>query len=304
MAMFGWLFLVFFGGVGLVAFPLDLIYAYINRPQKIELELFARGRQSCKERAAKLLEFGKTFEAETTGRSQTRKQKNMFQKFKQASLQLEDDWTKLKVAYKGPFNPVKYYCFLGIGCAGVFLSLMWILHIILYVVVKPPVTPFLNTAFVMIEKAFPLVTIGLYCAFAFWFLLSVIAGNIKLGSSCTCFPIHQLVLGKTYVDSFLFNTLLIMSTSIAVISFCTTSFNVYARLTAADMIFNVQIRNLKGIKLMWQGFEYALFGIIFLTALFFYVCRKKTNAQDELAQDLEDMVNGGGKKGGSSCAIL
>lgn len=52
------------------------------------------------------------------------------------------------------------------GVVGVVLSICWLLQILLYIFVYPPVTPFLNTLFIKLDSAFPLfgtVAFGIFC---------------------------------------------------------------------------------------------------------------------------------------------
>ena len=52
------------------------------------------------------------------------------------------------------------------GAVGVVLSICWLLQILLYIFVYPPVTPFLNTLFIKLDSAFPLfgtVAFGIFC---------------------------------------------------------------------------------------------------------------------------------------------
>ena len=52
------------------------------------------------------------------------------------------------------------------GAVGVVLSICWLLQILLYIFVYPPVTPFLNNLFIKLDSAFPLfgtVAFGIFC---------------------------------------------------------------------------------------------------------------------------------------------
>lgn len=52
------------------------------------------------------------------------------------------------------------------GVVGVVLSVCWLLQILLYIFVYPPVTPFLNILFIKLDGAFPLfgtVAFGIFC---------------------------------------------------------------------------------------------------------------------------------------------
>ena len=58
------------------------------------------------------------------------------------------------------------YLKLLFGVVGVGLSICWLLQILLYIFVYPPVTPFLNTLFTDLDNAFPLfgtVAFGIFC---------------------------------------------------------------------------------------------------------------------------------------------
>lgn len=66
------------------------------------------------------------------------------------------------------------------------------------------------------------------------------------------------------MNSFLFNVLLILLTSVSVTQFCAASFRDYATMTDIDLIFTTQIRYLKFFVYFYKYhiFEYALFVII------------------------------------------
>jgi LMBR1 domain-containing protein 1 len=233
MALFGWIFLVLFGGIGLITLPLDLIFAWKDRPVKIELEQYCKLRLAMKERSGRLLEFGKTLEAETSGRAMTIAQRNLFNKFKGEALKTEADWNKVKTAYSGEgISSIIYPIQLGVGCLGAVISLMWILHLILYSCIKNArggriLTGFLNTAFVGGERIFPMITLSLYTIFTFWLLWCVLRGYTKIGLRAVAVPLFPLKKAGTYINSILVNTALVVCTSIAVITFCSFQLDGY-----------------------------------------------------------------------------
>lgn len=63
------------------------------------------------------------------------------------------------------------------------------------------------------------------------------------------------------MNSFLFNIMLIMLTSISVTQFCASAFQDYATMTDIDLIFSTQIRYLKFFVYFYKYhvFEYSLF---------------------------------------------
>ena len=50
------------------------------------------------------------------------------------------------------------------------LSLAWLLHIILYLFVYPPVTPFLNSLFIDLDNVFPLFGTFAFAVFCFYLI--------------------------------------------------------------------------------------------------------------------------------------
>ena len=107
-------------------------------------------------------------------------------------------------------------------------------------------------------------------------LFCVIKGNMKFGLRFFCLPIHPMRIGNTMMNALLFNVLLLLITSVrrtstpnpnphtapltphppppqvSVVQFCTRAFASYARLTAADLLFGVQVENLMGLNYFFQ----------------------------------------------------
>jgi hypothetical protein len=68
--------------------------------------------------------------------------------------------------YAWAVTVIIFYLKLLFGVVGVVLSICWLLQILLYIFVYPPVTPFLNTLFTDLDNAFPLfgtVAFGIFC---------------------------------------------------------------------------------------------------------------------------------------------
>eukprot|EP01015_Nassula_variabilis_P016371 TRINITY_DN2509_c0_g2_i1.p3 TRINITY_DN2509_c0_g2~~TRINITY_DN2509_c0_g2_i1.p3 ORF type:complete len:101 (-),score=6.10 TRINITY_DN2509_c0_g2_i1:100-402(-) len=66
---------------------------------------------------------------------------------------------------------------------------------------------------------------------------------------------------ETWMNSFLFNVMLILLSSVSVTQFVAQAFSQYTRLTTIDLIFGTQIRYMKFFRFFFdnQIFEYALF---------------------------------------------
>lgn len=283
----GWFLFVLFGGIGLAALPLDLIADYSNRPQSINLEEYAKQKMLLNERAQKLLEIGHGLEQESrAGRGKSRANRRMQNKFKQAVYFLEQDWDKVKTAYKERGgNPLKYLLFLFLGGVGLIISVIWLLQLILFVIISPPISGFLNDYFVVLDDFFPLFGVITYAIFSFYLLLCVVKGAIKMGLRVLFIQIHPMKIGQTMMNSFLFNTFLLLLCSVSVVQFCAISFSIYARLTAVDMLFGIQARNLIFLSYFFQNnvFMYVFLGIAVLSFVYLLIFPK------ERRQEVDDM---------------
>lgn len=89
------------------------------------------------------------------------------------------------------------------------------------------------------------------------------------------------------MNSFLFNCVLLLLCSLAVVQFCTAAFSQYSRFTGIDAIFNVGVRNLTGIKYVymyyfWVWIILALLSGAYLIAFPDKKRRKKKNKNADL----------------------
>ena len=64
------------------------------------------------------------------------------------------------------------------GLLGVGLSLCWMLQVVLYLFVYPPVTPFLNVLFIKLDDVFPLFGVIAFALFCFWLLGESMLGDL------------------------------------------------------------------------------------------------------------------------------
>jgi hypothetical protein len=84
------------------------------------------------------------------------------------------------------------YYFKGLcGVLGAVISLCWILHIVLYMFVSPPVTPFLNDLFVELDGVFSLFGTVAFALFCFYLLCCVMKGNMTLGLNLIVFTVRS-----------------------------------------------------------------------------------------------------------------
>jgi len=287
VAFFGWFFFVLFVGIGLTSLPMDLLVDFTTRPQPIDLQEYAKQKMLLNERAQKLMEVANKLGVDAH-RSGDRRTRTTYNKFKQAVFFLERDWDKVKMAYKERGgNPIRF-CFQFLcGIASVVLSVMWFIHILLYVFISPPPTLFLNSLFMKLDDAFPLFGVLAYAAFASYLLFALLKGCMKFGVRFFCVPIHPLRIGATMVNSMLFNVWLLQLCSFSLIQFCWRAFRSYARFTSADIIFGQQVNYLEGLGWFFRKniFIYTL--VFVMTSTMLYLCIWP-NDKRALEEDDED----------------
>jgi LMBR1 domain-containing protein 1 len=89
------------------------------------------------------------------------------------------------------FLVIGYWFKLLFGILGLVGSLLWILQTVLYVMISPPVSGFLNDLFIQLSGgAFgQFVAIILFGAFSLYLLLCTMAGSFKLGVTFLWFSV-------------------------------------------------------------------------------------------------------------------
>lgn len=273
IAFFGWILFMFYGGVGLVALPNDLIVEFMNRPPPITKTQFDAEVLTIAQRAKTLLEEGKGLDREQRRKNNT-SVRNKVNEFRNEVLELEEQLERIIVAYQEQGgSPFATYGKLLFGILGIGISILWLLHILLYNAFA--VHSFLNDMLIALDEAFALLGVIAYALFAFYLQLATIKGCVKIGMRLVFFTVHPMKVGDTLMNSMLFNIGLILLTSVTVVQFCSTSFNLYASNTAIDGLLNLYVRRLKNIGIAIWYFQYFFLGIAFLSIFWVLLCPRK-----------------------------
>jgi len=283
IAFVGWFLFTIFVGVGLVALPYDMIRDYARRPQPLDLEEYAKQRMLLNERALMLQEVGKKLGPDAHRKRDARSVKR-FNQFRQTVYFLERDWRRVKTAYKDKGgNPLKWMCQALCGLIAFVISIVWYIHILVYVFITPPPTTFLNAFFSLLDDTFPLFGVIAYGLFSFYLLLCVLKGCMKVGLRFFWIPIHPMRIGETMMNSFLFNVWLLLLCAVATIQFCFQAFQSYAQLTAIELLLGVQVRNLKFLSWFFQNgfFFYCMAAVSALTTVYLCIFPNDKPAMDD-----------------------
>jgi LMBR1 domain-containing protein 1 len=81
--------------------------------------------------------------------------------------------------------------------------------------------------------------------------------EVQCSKACTLTVARE---NETWMNSFLFNVILILLAAVSVTQFCASAFSQYARLSAIDLIFGTQIKYLRFFTWFYANnvFVYAL----------------------------------------------
>jgi len=205
---------------------------------------------------------------------------------------LKRDYYYLEVAYRlRGGNPFCSWLKLLMAIIGGSISVIWILHIILFMLPKHPISPFLNNLLVRLEiPGFPLFGVACFAFLTFWLFMAVLAGDFRFGLRFVFCRLYPMELHNTMLNSFLANSWLMLICSFVVVQFCATAFPIYARDTSVDLNFGMQIRYLRFFKYFFAAnvFLYAL--LIFVVVGLLWTCFRPRNEAKDVESELENIM--------------
>merc|ERR1711871_117002 len=279
-AFLGWTLFSVFAGVGLFAVPMDFINYYRSRVTFMN----ARERDEFKlvlgKKAEVLHKFLRDIEKNMEGKEEiSAEDAEQLKKYLKDKDLIFQQYQNFKIC-EDACNEVHqednacYHCLgLWAGILAVLVSLLWTIHIFMYMFWEDPVYGFLNDFLVRLDQVWPFFGVTLYAVFTFYLMLCVLKGNARWGLSIGCCSLHPLEVRNTLMQSFLVNTLLLAVVSFSVVQFCMQAFKGYAGPnSSATILFNVAAKNLRGLTYLYSNnvFVYILLicsGLTFLALL-------------------------------------
>ena len=292
------LFFMFYGGVGLLSLPIDLLNSFCTRPDKKLIKNSFDHEQKKEEIALFAADLKgicmKLKKAEINGDnkksicSKSRlKYENLLKQLKICVSIIEDQYEIIN--FKSTENKngaIGYLMKFFLGIFSLILSIIWILHIIFYIILKKNEKPFFNILNVILIKLTKInlsfVSIGIYFLLSLYLLFITIKGNFKIRSRIFYLGIiYPLKKNNSYMNSILFNVKLIMITSISVVQLFLRAFSDYTSMTDASLIFNVQIKYLliNGYLCKFNIVEYGFFSIAIISFIYLII---STNEMDRM----------------------
>eukprot|EP01041_Mallomonas_annulata_P002734 gene2734-5382_t len=285
MSWIGWWFFAFFAGFGLAAVPFDFIKAFVTRPRVLAPDEIANYTLTMQERTQALieisamvkkerLEFKRTATSSSDRRLRWAKDRVEVNRLGQMVFMLQEDIERLNACKTASheYNSLIPYVQLLFGIIFMVISILWEVHIILFMLISPPVSAFLSWFFSWFDTWFPMFGTITYAFFSLYMFFCAIKGSFKLGVRCMCVKIHPMKISGTYVNSFLFNLGIIMLCTIPLVQFCATAFASYVRYSDIYHIFGIQIKYLRFFVLfntnevfIWILFLMAPLSVLYLS---------------------------------------
>eukprot|EP01017_Pseudomicrothorax_dubius_P025556 TRINITY_DN2772_c0_g2_i5.p1 TRINITY_DN2772_c0_g2~~TRINITY_DN2772_c0_g2_i5.p1 ORF type:complete len:399 (-),score=102.13 TRINITY_DN2772_c0_g2_i5:421-1617(-) len=207
MSFFGWFLFVIFGGVGLTALPMDFIEGYTNRPKQRSRTEIDADKQKLRRKCQELIDLGKQVEIDKDNakladgwwskRKANGNLQRMMNKFTSGVLSFEKEYMayKAQIDYENT-NPLVYLgkLLLGILCA--LVSFIWLLHILLFLIIKSdgyPLHTFLNKMLIGLEEGGAgFIATAIFAGFSLYLVWACQKGNIKFGLRIFLISIHPM----------------------------------------------------------------------------------------------------------------
>eukprot|EP00744_Colponema_vietnamica_P008013 GILI01011460.1.p1 GENE.GILI01011460.1~~GILI01011460.1.p1 ORF type:complete len:481 (-),score=98.75 GILI01011460.1:226-1668(-) len=268
----GWIMFFIYGGIGLVALPIDNISDFINRPKPISAAEFASEKVEVAKKAQLLLQSAETLLKEKARGNMSRSTKRQINILRSETMVLEEHLERVIFAAKNG-SPFVALGQILVGIIGGIISAIWVIHIFIYNAAD--IDPFLNTMLTTLDDAFALLGVLAYAIFSFYLLWCTFKGQVKFGMRLVFFKIHPMKVGDTMLNALLFNCAMIMICSLAVVQFCSESFDVYVSNTAIGALLNVYVGKLRGIGEAISYMKFFFVGVAFLSIFWVIFCPRK-----------------------------
>ncbi|EAN95982.1 hypothetical protein C3747_93g49 [Trypanosoma cruzi] len=270
MCFFGWIAFFIYGGLGIISFPLDLIFGFIKRTKSINNYHFKEEMNIIALKGDILLKLSLNLQKKCRGIISI-SQRNKIHILRNETYILEAQQEQLIWAYtKAGGSPFIIYGRLLLGIISLFISIIWILHIFIYNTFHK--SSFLNQILISLDHIFGLFGIIIYGILIFYLIWISFEGQVRLGMRFIFFQIYPLKPHDTTLNAFLFNISLSLLISPAIIEFASRSFQEYGPRTTINALMNIYVLHLKGIGIFIRWADVCFTGISLLSIIWVLLC--------------------------------
>lgn len=274
----GWVMFALFGAVGIVAVPLNGIRSFVNRPRPMEPGVYHLTRARLHAVTARLLEDGKALASETACGNPTQKQRRKLFLFRRELRELEDEYSKTEESHRlTTGSALQRFVMLLLSLVALALSIALITEVICNAV---QVTGLLDTFLVALAQLVPMLATTAYSVLALYLLVCSLAGCWTLGSYLPVVPVFDMRLRATLLNALLFNVLLIMVNSTAVVHLCYSSFPHYLSDSQSTSVWK-ELAKCTGIREVLLYAPLVMLGLVPVAAIGLLVLPKPAVQEDE-----------------------
>ncbi|KAG9394318.1 LMBR1-like membrane protein [Carpediemonas membranifera] len=273
----GMVLFIIFASVGAVAIPMDLISEWRYRPRPFSNDRVAQFRIVFRSRAMMLKEIAQKHSDDMRERREetvngnkkrklTRAERKLPVRVQEASRQLEKEYEYVQISTGAKrYLPLLYWGKLALAVVLLCLSVVWMVHLVLFMLPADPLHPGLNLIFRSTEDFLPFLGTALYSVFGVYLLACTVKGVTRLGTRILLFAnIHPLEKHQSYCNTLMFNAMVMLLISLALVRFLCTSFSVYTRATSANVLFNGIFDNISYVR---HAFPWAYFAMPFISVV-------------------------------------
>ena len=308
-----WLLFAFFGGIGLAAIPIDLFCSFKKRPKRMRTKEIEKRKEILTQNIEELKILGqelKQLESKGDNRrfklsSKRRNYDRKYSQFRAGYMLVDEEFyivnAENEARKKGNCVILLYYLLIPLGILAMICTLLWIIQFCCSYFIRKngrPGYPFLARMYIFFnDHDLAFLSFFIFSILSLYLLLCVIKGNFKFGVRILCcWEVFPMKKDGTYMNSFLFNVILILLSSCSITQFCADCLEDYVAFTDINMILNVQIRYLRFFKLFYKYhvFQYILIVIFAISLLYLLiwpsdslkkVLSKKSDRKNKLEND-------------------
>lgn len=132
----------------------------------------------------------------------------------------------------------------------------------------------------------------LYSYFILYLVWAVVKGNVKFGIRIPLVVrFYPMKKNETWMNSFLFNIIMLLIASVGITQLATGCFPTYTRNTAIYNMFGLQVNYMRFYKYLYDKkvFGYALVVWAFLSLIYLlFTCRRPAKHEEEIAKIRKD----------------
>jgi len=270
LSVVGWVFFLVLGGLGVSAFPLGFFREAVigfRKRQKIDENQYRTIQREIAKQTTELIQLGvKVNDLFKGGFVASPANRKAMRDFQDAVKQVEEDFNLAKRNFEDGGGTI--FIPIGLLIAGVlvtFVSIVWIVHIVIYLVVNPPLFGFLNVLFSVVDEyIFSGISWILYMFFAYYMIVCVVSGNSLIARNIPIFSVYPLKYRDTLANGFLVNTGIMLISALGTIQFLTTAFADWAVLSTVGVMFTVIVKNMIYVNFAFRYIHYVFFGFVAL----------------------------------------